>query len=267
MKIKKIDVRNEADLRSLILSNPDAIEEGITFVPSEVFAHGKRRIDLAGTDKSGSLVIVELKDEEADDEAIWQIVDYADYIFRHFRSLFEQHPTLKTDSFNPYENLRVIVIATDFDETFKRIVPHIWWEIEAFKYQAIQVDKDTRDIVCLPVDIPDLPYDYTESPPTIDSHLEYITKDLAREAAQNIINHLQSKENVIVVPTQSALVFKKAEQWNFVILRTYRNFLRLWYRYTDENGETLESEEKIESVDEISDDLKEKIQLAYDSVE
>lgn len=259
MVIKKVDVENEKELQQLLFENPSAIEEGLKFIAKEVPAHGKKRIDLLGQDEDGLLVIVELK-IEAQEDLLVQILDYVDFAFRHFRILFERFPELEEKSdFDPFDDIRVMVVAENFDEVFRRVAAHVEWEIEAFKFQAFETEDGIKSIICLQEDIPELPYFPREDPISEASHLDYIRDDKARLAADKILEMVNAFEGVEIVPTQYYLAFKRKR--NFAAIRTRRNYFYLWYR--DSNAE--EWEEKITSPDDISEKLKEELEDAFEA--
>lgn len=259
MSIKKVDVKDEKELQSLLFQNPGAIEEGMKFIAKEVPAHGNRRIDLLGQDAEGLLVIVELK-LEAHENLLVQILDYADFAFRHFRILFERFPELQTKKdFDPNEDIRVMVVAEGFAEVFLRAAAHVAWEIEAFKYQAFETDDGTKSVICVQEDIPELPYFPREEPLTETTHLDYIKDDKARMAADQLLEFLRTFDGVEVVPTQYYLGFKRKR--NFASIRTRRSYFYLWYK--DASAE--EWEIKITSPDDISQKLKDDLTGAFET--
>lgn len=259
MPIRKVDVKDEKELQSLLFQNPGAIEDGLRFIAKEVPAHGNKRIDLLGQDAEGLLVIVELK-LEARENLLAQVLDYVDFAFRHFRIIFERYSELQTKKdFDPYDDIRVMVVAEDFDEVFRRVTPHAIWEIEAFKYQAFETEDGAKSIVCVQEDIPGLPYFPREEPSTEASHLDYIKDDKAREAADQLVEVLKAFEKVEIVPTQYYLAFKRKR--NFASISTRRSYFYLWYK--DASNE--DQEVKISSPDDVSSQLKEKLAEAFEA--
>lgn len=259
MVIKKVDIKDEKELQDLLFKNPEAIEEGMEFVAKEVLAHDNRRIDLLGFDSKGSLVAVELKIEATEDSVI-QLLDYADFAYRHFRILAERYSDLKLmKEFDPASNIRIMVVAENFNHIFKRIVPHTDWEIEAFRFQAVKTESGEKSIICLSEEIPELPYLPEEKPLTISYHLDYITNDEARESAEILIDYVKSLGEIEIVPTQSYIGFKKKR--GFASIYTRRSYITLWHR--DENDDEWQT--RVDSPEDINDDLKEAIAEAYEA--
>ena len=259
MVIEKVDVENEKELQQLLFENPGAIENGLRFIAKEVPAHGNRKIDLLGQDEDGSLVIVELK-LEAHEDLLVQVLDYADFAFRHFRILFERFPELKAkDDFDPYDDIRVMVVAENFDEVFRRVASHVERELEAFKYQAFETEDGTKSIICIQEDIPELPYFPREELISEASHLDYIRDEKARLAANQLLEFLKALGSVEVVPTQYYLGVKHKR--NFAVIRTRRNYFYVWYR----DSSTQEWEMRINTPDDITEKLEIDLKDAFEA--
>lgn len=258
MEIRKIDVQDEKELQDLLYRNPSAIEEGLIFVAKEVQAHGNRKIDLLGQDRKGQLVIVELKIDAAED-VIVQILDYADFAWRNFRLLFERYSDLDAQQdFDPEEHIRLFVVAGSFTNAFRRIVPHTGWEIEAYRYQGIEVGEKEKALVCVQENIPTVTSYALGKPIDIEHHIDYITDEDAKEATEELVRYISEFDNVEVVPTKRYIAFKRKR--NFAGITTRRNYSTLWYREEKSDG----WEVQIESIDDIDSELRKSIRKAYE---
>lgn len=258
MSVRVTDIEDENELQTLLFKNPEAIEQGMKFIAKEVGAHNKRRIDLLGHDAKGSLVIVELK-IEAGEGLLTQILDYADFAYRHFRVLIERFPKLQVKKrFDPNDDIRLIVVAKGFDEIFRRVVPHVEWEIELFKFQAFETKDGLKALVCVQEGVPNLPHLPREKPKTELDYLDYITDDDAREAANSLLKYLESFEDVSMSLTQDYIGFKRRR--NFAAIYPRRKNCLLWYRDAKHDWEI-----RITSIEDIDGELKDNLKAAYES--
>ncbi|MGC8570540.1 endonuclease NucS [Caldivirga sp.] len=72
-------IGTEKDIVDAIVANPGLIEDGFKVISRE-YETMVGSIDLLGEDKSGNLVVVEVKRSEASPEAVHQLKRYVDYI-------------------------------------------------------------------------------------------------------------------------------------------------------------------------------------------
>jgi len=73
----------ENDLRNYLVSNPGAIEKGLTIVQKEFDTKEIGRIDLLCKDKNGNAVVVELKKGRKSDEVVGQILRYIGWVMNN----------------------------------------------------------------------------------------------------------------------------------------------------------------------------------------
>jgi len=226
MSIKKIKLQNEPELKALLIENLGAIEEGMIFIASEVNAHENKRIDILAQDKNDTIVVIELK-LFSDSNVLVQILDYGDFAYRHYSTLFNRYPTMKKDNFDP-DNIRLVIIAEDFSSDLLRVIPYIDWEIEVYKFQAFTL-KDEKSLLCLPVEIEPLPPYEKEEIRTVDRLLEYITNDVAKEAAKEVLKYCESLGAIQIEPTKEYIACKVHGK-NFMTINPRRQYFHVDYR-------------------------------------
>ena len=258
MPVRNMDVKNEDDLKDLLFNNPESIELGLKFIKREALAHGQRRIDLLGSDKNGRLVVAEAKLYGSGD-LLPQILDYADFAYKHFRILKERHPDLELKSdFNPSTDIRLVVIAAEFDDVFLRIINHVKPDIEVYRFQSFEMGEGIRGVTNIRAYVPQMLLHSEQDTPTEEKHIDYIADEKARNAAKAVADWFRKLEGVQVVPTQTYLGFKVKR--GFAAIYSTRAYFHVWFRIVnDEYSVTLNS------IDDFNDELKESLLAAHKS--
>jgi len=134
--IKVKMVKNEQEIHKLVSENLETIL-GVRFLQSEYkFATG--RIDTLGVDENNSPVIVEYKKAKSSDVII-QALYYKNWLMGHkaaFKLLCKEK--LKEDIKIDWSDLRVIIIARDFNKWDKRAVQQMGGNIELKRYRLYE---------------------------------------------------------------------------------------------------------------------------------
>ena len=81
MVFKEIQLRNEAELESILKKNPSMIEENFQIIGNQLTTP-TGRIDMLGVDSNGTLALVELKVQE-DGEQLTQALTYYDWVLNN----------------------------------------------------------------------------------------------------------------------------------------------------------------------------------------
>lgn len=235
--IKKIDFSDEKKLRGFLLDHPDAIEKGLTIIKDEAYLRGKNRVDILGQDKKGKIVLIELKAVEADSDTFVQILDYADFVYRNYRLVYEKLKKLeKPSDFDPSNDIRLLVIAPRFNDSFLRLSQHSKLEIEPIRYIALEPAEGAKGFTFIPEVTPELPHTTMVETWDISDHVDWITDDSARKAIDKLLGELNQFENVTIEPTQKYLSVKKNKVYQFAQIYTRRNHSQIWYKRFDESG-------------------------------
>ena len=235
--IKKIDFSDEKALRSFLLKHPEAIEPCLTIIKDEAYLRGQSRVDILGQAEGRKLVLIELKAGKADADTFVQILEYADFVFRQFRLVFEKNNNLeKPETFDPRNDIRLMVIAPSFHETFLRLAPHSKLEIEPIRYMALEPSNGAKGLTFIQERLPELPRAPIEETWEKDDHLEWITDDVARKTVEQLIMKLEQIEGVTITSTQSYLSVKKDKVYLFATIETFRKHSKVYYKKFSDTG-------------------------------
>lgn len=134
--MKKISIA-ENDLENILIQDMSVLEEGMIFLKRQNVVHDNLRPDIIAVDKVGKLCIIELKNEEAGENAIFQILEYVYFFKTHINTIKKSFPKIK------HEDIRVIIVATSFDKTSFSLADALKYDIELISYTAY---KDVKGI-------------------------------------------------------------------------------------------------------------------------
>ena len=128
------------DLEQWIKSNPEILGENISLIGEQIMTK-RGPLDFLGIDRSGNLIIIELKRDKLHREALAQAIDYASdlaswdvdrisaecekytgkKIEEHLSDVFElEDETLEEISINKFQ--KILLVGTGVDESLERMV-------------------------------------------------------------------------------------------------------------------------------------------------
>lgn len=130
--------KESLDLESWIASNPSIIRPGLTVIGRQVVT-GSGPLDLLAIDRSGDLVIVELKRDRLPRETLAQAMDYASdvaswgidklsevcikYTGKSLEEVLGEHlPDVDLESFAVNESQRIILVGFAIEASLERMV-------------------------------------------------------------------------------------------------------------------------------------------------
>lgn len=142
-KLEHKQIGKEHDLETWILKDPTLIEPGLAILARQLMADGKP-LDLLALSADGSLVVIELKRDEAYREALAQAIDYAAWLDEQtFESLrdavdssrekqslpgklddvLREHLDEGAEEWDPAEvEKRIVVAGTGADDRLRRMI-------------------------------------------------------------------------------------------------------------------------------------------------
>lgn len=84
VEFAELGLKERYDIQEWIAADPDILEAGLLIVAKEYSAFDKvrDRVDLLAVDRSGALVIIELKRDDSGEDVHWQAIKYASYLHR-----------------------------------------------------------------------------------------------------------------------------------------------------------------------------------------
>ncbi len=133
--------KEQVDLESWIFDNPEIIGEGILLIGRQVKT-ASGTLDLIGIDRTGNIVIVELKRDKLPREAIAQVIDYAavikDWTLNEFNEiskeqlnysiedkLSEKFPDISLENLRINEAQRLIIVGFEIEESLERMISYL----------------------------------------------------------------------------------------------------------------------------------------------
>lgn len=138
--VPAIVLDKEKRLQEWIAKNPKLLDMEILIIGKEVITtlkNQRNRIDLLAIDKSGDVVIIELKKGQTPREVIAQTLDYASWVDTltpiQIRELSKKHlgDESKIDTFLDDSNItlninhKIIIVAAQLDDASERIVQYL----------------------------------------------------------------------------------------------------------------------------------------------
>lgn len=174
LKVKPISLRERDELEPMLISNLDAVEEGLALI-SHQHPTDSGPLDILAVDSEETLVVIELK-SEASEGHLDQGLRYYDWCRQNISWIADAYRG--SVSINPETPPRLILIAPSYTDTVKRIAKYVEVELQLTEYHAFESEGGERGIICTEIDYGQAP----EPPPipTVDKKLEYFKDDRVR---------------------------------------------------------------------------------------
>jgi len=183
------------DLEQWIKSNPDILGENISLIGEQIMTK-RGPLDFLGIDRSGNLIIIELKRDKLHREALAQAIDYASdlasweverissecekytgkKIEEHLSDVFElEDETLEEISINKFQ--KILLVGTGVDESLERMVEWL---------------SDNYDVS---INVLILKYTKTKNGDEIIARTTIIPEDVQQEKSQRAQKKIYSEKN------------------------------------------------------------------------
>lgn len=189
MVLPEVELRDEAELESILRRDPSQIEQGFRIIAKQPRTSEGRRLDLLGVDREGALTVLELKVSE-DPDQLGQALDYYDWVVERFdwikHNLPEEGVAVRD------QMPQIFLVAPDFDSRLVTLAKYIREDVKVrlLRYIALAVG-DKKEVKCLEVQVP--PVSAVEGPPPkFEDQLSYIEDAKVREAFAKTKEALQA---------------------------------------------------------------------------
>lgn len=253
MPIKRVELKDKAELRALLLQDAEAIEKGLRLVDDKDSVNVC--FDILGIDKDGIVATVIL-------EAGVAGADVAKGATKSLEPdldpLAERYLQVEVD------DVRLFIIARDFTEEFRRHIVDVSWTVETYRYQAVASAKGEKGIVCMVEKILQTPPAIRDELATEYDHLDYIDSDPVRVAADSVLEYTRGLGAVIVSPTPNYIRIERELGKTFAWMRTYRSHFILGIDYFNEDNSYCMVKYDIKSTDGITDELRQDLRKSYE---
>ena len=77
VRFKDLELKEKFDIEVWVRKNPEILGENLLIVSEQMLLPSGRQPDLLALDKSGNLVIIELKKDDSGKDVYWQAITYA----------------------------------------------------------------------------------------------------------------------------------------------------------------------------------------------
>ena len=140
MELKPIRLSEVSELEPRVIERLDHVEEGLCLVENQLTIADGGRPDVLAVDEDGSLVVLELKAEAADINAVDQGLRYVEWLEDNIELVARAYPKV-----NPTGEIRLLIIAPAFHDNLHRLVRHIGMDVGVIRVQALR-DVETGEI-------------------------------------------------------------------------------------------------------------------------
>jgi len=175
MSLSETKIRDEAELESILIKDPEQIEKGFFVLSNQRKAHGQTSMDILGLDSSNVLTIVELK-VTSDPDQLRQALRYYDWVLQQGIDWFSAAYEHKLDKRQIADQMpQIFLVAPQFDDELVIEAKYLRDDIKLrlFRYLALAVGAK-KEIVMVEESIPSVRV--IESKPwTIQDNISYIT--------------------------------------------------------------------------------------------
>ena len=262
MVLKEVKIKDEAELESLLVKEPNQIEEGFKIITHQRKAHGQKKMDILGVDSEGVLTIIELK-VIIDVNQLRQALNYYDWILDQGLDWINDAYKHKLKDIEIDQKLpQIFLIAPEFDKEMISEAKYIRNDIKLriFRYLALEVN-GAKEIKLMEILIP--PSREIETKPWTDQdNIEYISD----EGIQEIFKKMMIKIKKI----DEKGVEEKPGNWVISYWIGGRKFCEIYPRKkwftigfkTDENEDNWDTK-NISTEEEMNNIFQEKITKAY----
>ena len=234
--LKKIKLRNEKELHSVIEKELEALEEGLTILKYE-FAMSKGVPDFLCADSGGRLVIIEVKLQE-DENILFQGLRYYNEIDRDRYVIAKMFSRKDVD---PKESPRIILIAEKFSDDIRRLSTLVIPDVELYEYTVLKTEDGNEGICFHPVSLPKIE-EGPKMPKSIEEIKSYMTKKELMPLFDKVVSEIKNiGENIEEYTTQDYVGFRYKGR-HIGYLTPHRQSFDVGASMIDENGRTIDYE-------------------------
>lgn len=234
MHLMRVRLHEVSELEPRVIASLEHIEEGLTLLDHQLTFGSSGRPDILAVDSEGSLVVMELKADEAGLAALDQGIKYLEWASDNLGLLARPFPAVKPD-----RPPRLFLVAPGFNESLLRIVRYI--ELEIVLISAMCVRDTVSGAIGVLFEPIELPGGVEALPPlrSLDDIVDYIRDPSVKQDLVKILDEIRSL-GVNVQPWKGG-----KEQWIECSLRNqepmYLQVRQRYFNYEsyDEDGEVV----------------------------
>lgn len=188
IKVKAVSVREKEELEPLLVANPEIIEDGLKILTHQ-HPTDSGPLDILAVDSDGTLVVIELKNEAAD-EHLDQGLRYYDWCRQNISWIANAYSSKA--KINAEATPRLMLVAPAFTETVKRIAKYVDAELDLIEYHAFENEKRERGLICTAIDFGQAPV--PPEIPSIEKKMEYFQSEKVEELFRSVLEELGGRQ-------------------------------------------------------------------------
>ena len=192
MELKDFKVRDEAELESILISQPSLIEKDFMVLSNQRTTNQQKRLDILGVDINGTLTIIELK-VVTDPTQLSQSLEYYTWVMDQGLDWFANAYKEKLKDRNIEDNMpQIFLIAPDFANNMKNGVRYIRKELTIRLFRYIPIEIDNKKFIKLIEEKIEPLKEIMEKPWKMTDNISYISNDdikkLFKESLEKVKN-------------------------------------------------------------------------------
>jgi len=263
MTLKDAKIKDEAELESLLVRDPNQIEEGFKIITHQRKTYRQNKLDILGVDSQGVLTIAELK-VTTDINQLRQALNYYDWILERGLDWIIEAYKHKLKGIKIEQRMpQIFLIAPDYDEKMIKETKYIRNDIQIrlFRYLAFEVN-EKKEIKLMETSIPKI-QEIETKPWSIQDNIDYISE----KSTQDLFRGMMKKVKTI----NEKQIEEKSGNWVVTYWISGRKFCEMypkknWFAIgfkTDENEQKWDSITNITRKEQVEDIFQNKIIKAY----
>jgi len=263
MALKDAKIKDESELESLLVGDPNQIEEGFKIITHQRKTYGQNKLDILGVDSQGVLTVAELK-VTTDSNQLKQALNYYDWILEQGLDWIIEAYKHKLKGVKIEQKMpQIFLIAPDYDENMVREAKYIRNDIQLrlFRYLAFEVNGE-KEIKLMETSIPKI-REIETKPWSIQDNIDYISE----KGVQNLFREMMKKIKTI----KEKQIEEKSGSWVVSYWISGKKFCEIypkkqWFAIgfkTDENEQKWDCITNITRKEQVESIFQEKVIKAY----
>lgn len=186
MRLAHVRLNEVAEFEPRVIGSLEQIEEGLPLLDHQLRFGASGRPDILAVDSTGSLVVMELKADEAGIASLDQGIRYLEWASDNLGLLARPFPAVK-----PNRTPRLFLVAPGFSESLLRLVKYV--ELDIVLIRAICVKDTESGKVGILLEAVEQTSGIEAPPPlrSLDDIADYILDATVRTDFQRVINEIR----------------------------------------------------------------------------
>jgi hypothetical protein len=226
---KRLDIDQERELEAQVVKDPEALEDGLTYLSHQRAANGNY-IDVLAADSDGVIVVIELKVGEEDDMLL-QALEYYDYVSSNRDRIAKEYEG-KT-KIVAQEEPRIMLVASGFSDRLRLAARYVDPKVTLLEYAFLETKNKERGLFCKEVRF-ESESGYT-APIALEAIFGYVANPGVKKACLKVHADIMTLgQDLEPVANGTHGIRYKCKNRLVGGLALRRTFFYLWYRKDDD---------------------------------